>query len=129
MCGGEELVLGSPRLISSPLRLVSWKSLLQAPPALGKKKVGFSQAFPELDFHRAQAAENRERGIISRKDGERERRGFRGRRKFAVLSHPPLRSLVGVFYSELTERSNYVGTVMTHAEADMKGLSRRIPDP
>lgn len=40
------------------------------------RKVGFSEAFPELDFHRAQATENRERGIIRRKD--RERRSFRG---------------------------------------------------
>lgn len=78
-----ELVLGSG-LISSLLKLVSWKSLLQAL-QLRLRKVGFSEAFPELDFHRAQAADNRDRDNKQR--GWKET-GLYARGKFAVP--PPL---------------------------------------
>lgn len=80
-----ELDLGSG-LISSLLKLVSWKSLLQAL-QLQARKVGFSQAFPELDFHRAQATENRDRDNKHR--GWKET-GLSARGKFAVPPRLPV---------------------------------------
>lgn len=58
-----------------------------------------------------------------------EREEALGEEKVCSAVTSALCSFISVFYSEFAERSNYVGTAMTHAEADMKGLSWRIPAP
>ena len=58
-----------------------------------------------------------ERGIISRKDGETDG-GFRGGESLLCCHIPPCK-FISVFYLELTERSTYMDTVMTHVRSDL----------
>lgn len=106
----KELVLGS-WLISSLLRLVGRKKFTASSPPSSEqeqekeKKVGFSEAFPELDFHRAQATENRE--------GDNKQRRWRKRETYFLFGRVMCVGWEKVFCGvtstacEFTERRKY----------------------
>lgn len=62
-------------------------------PALSWEKGGFPEAFPELDFHRAQATENRRKEFKWRGLREWKKKWHRGWRKFVVLNAPWMSSV------------------------------------